>query len=198
MLVVALFAGFTRPHTALNSLAISLRDAGFATEQPEICRRWWPLDYLSEHRQRMVAMRLRTGHPRAVFILVGHSAGAAAACGVARFLGSAVRGIVSVDGVDSPTRSIRSTLSNLSAPFVALCGASSSCNRHGALCRELSGRPGVQVLDCSWMPHGAVEPPGTVLYERVCGGQVTLAQHERAINEVVAAVKGLASGEIER
>lgn len=196
MYVVVLFAGFTRPASALDALATELQRAGFVTEQPVLCRRWWPLDYMSKRRQQSVAHSLRARFPSATFLLVGHSAGAAAACGVAEFLGPAVRGLVFIDGVDSPRRGIERYLSGSHAPIVALCGAAGSCNRHGALCDHLAGMTGIAVVPNPWMPHGAIEPPGTVVYERACRCTVTKEQHARALTEAVAAVEALARDEI--
>lgn len=193
-MIAILFPGFTRPNSALDPLAQALRLAGVEVQQPQLTRRWWPVDYMSSGRQRRVAGEIRGSC--APVILVGHSAGAAAACGVASMLDE-VQGIVMVDGVDSPRHHIRRYLdsSTRPSPITALCGAPGPCNRYGALCHLLAGR-GIHIENYPWMSHGAIEPPGTSVYERLCRTRVTPVEHQRALELVVRAVLRAGSDEI--
>jgi pimeloyl-ACP methyl ester carboxylesterase len=89
------------------------------------------------HLQR-IARRLAAGMgDGASVVLVGHSAGAAAACPLAVDLagrGVQVLGIVMVDGADSPNRLIERTLPDLSSvPITGVLAPPNPCNRQGRL-----------------------------------------------------------------
>lgn len=198
MAIAVLFPGFTRPPSATDSLRVALAKVGMESIAPNLSRRWWPIDYMSSRRHSRVADELVDWNPGRSFVLVGHSAGAAAATGVAGYLAARVegrvKGMVFIDGVDSPRATIRHALAGEIPPLIALCGAPSPCNRHGALCRLLGQYPprDVQLVDCSWMSHGAIEPPGTRVYERACQSVVNEGEHQRALEVAVAAICSLA------
>ena len=190
-LVIAL-PGFTRGPEHLARLAAACNDAGLDCVRPALAPRWMPVLYMERHRLRTTAARLAesaTGRP---VVVAGHSAGAAAGCALAVDLlaqGIDVRGVVLIDGVDSPNRLIASSLPDLAGVRVAaVLAPPSPCNRHGALARVLAGWPDVRVTPVDGAGHGDIEGPGVAIYRRACGDTSDAATAARFLDAVMDAI----------
>jgi pimeloyl-ACP methyl ester carboxylesterase len=123
-----------------------------------------------------VARRLTPRLSGGPVALVGHSAGAAAASWMATELldaGADVRGLVYVDGVESPTRLIERSWPRLAGlPVRAACAPPSRCNRQGRLAEWLSSAPGdVECVVIEGAGHGDVEGPTSAVYRYACGDE---------------------------
>ena len=169
--VVALH-GFTRGPQHLERLAQAVNAAGLSCVRPALAPRWLPVLYMSRTHLAGIARRLvDRGVTSAV--IVGHSAGAAAGCYLAvglRQEGVDVRGVVLVDGVDSPNHLIETSLPALDdVPMAAVLAPPSPCNRNGALGRLLAGAPHVAVTRVDGAGHGDIEGAGQAVYRRACG-----------------------------
>jgi dienelactone hydrolase len=108
----------------------------------------------------------------APIVVVGHSAGAAAGVYITarlRDIGADVRGLVIVDGVDSPNHLIHRHLSELAGLRVAaVLAPPSPCNRQGLLAANLQDRPEVRIEIVPGAGHGDIEGAGVSMYRRVC------------------------------
>lgn len=128
--------------------------------------------YMSTRRLRRIARTVAQRGVGRPIVIVGHSAGAAAGCFLARELargGSDVRGLVMADGVDSPNHLIAHTLPDLENLRVsAVLAPPSPCNRQGELARILSAFPWVSVSLVKGAGHGNFEGADVALYRRVC------------------------------
>lgn len=133
--------------------------------------------YMSTRRLRRIARTVAEQCADKPIVLVGHSAGAAAGCFLARELaigGSDVQGIVMADGVDSPNHLIAHTLPDLEDLRVsAVLAPPSRCNRQGGLARLLSTFPWVRVSLVDGAGHGNFEGVDAAIYRRVCRDRST-------------------------
>lgn len=174
-LVVALH-GFTRSPEHLDELARGCTRSGLACLRPLLAPSLDPM---------------RIGRPRAIeriadlladsicgfdgpVVLLGHSAGAAAACWIARTWRKAgtartLAGLVLVDGVDGVTRLLDRSIDDLDGvPMVALTAEPGRCNRQGALAGFLDcKRPGV-TLRILGAAHGDIEGEDRWVYRLGC------------------------------
>lgn len=123
---------------------------------------------------RKVAHRLvDSGRLRGGVVIVGHSAGAAAGTWMTPGLieaGVDVRGLIYVDGNDSPNRLIEKAWPLIGQlPVRAIMAPPSPCNRQGRLADFVEcERPGsVEVIDGAG--HGDIEMLGAGVYRRTCG-----------------------------
>jgi len=142
---------------------------------------------MSAPRLRGIARHITRTCSGAPVVVVGHSAGAAAGCFLALTLRSEcdVRGLVMVDGVDSPNWLIRRYLPNLQSMRVSAVFADASpCNRNGKLEREIVGLPWVHSVHVPGAGHGDFEGHGLAIYIRVCGDRST-AEISREFREEV-------------
>lgn len=190
-LVIAL-PGFTRGAEHLARLARACNDAGFDCVRPLLAPRWVPVLYMLRPRIRQVAGRLA---PQAIgrpVVVAGHSAGAAAGCALAlelRRLGADVRGVVLIDGVDSPNHLIADCLPELEdVRLAAVLAPPSPCNRDGALGRMLVDVPQARVDLVDGAGHGDVEGAGVTIYRRACKDTSDEATAELFLRTVVDAI----------
>lgn len=200
--------GFTRSPGHLSALARACTDANLACLRPALATRWAPTRMVQPAWVRTVAQRLHevlAGLPGPV-VLVGHSAGASVACAiVAQWLaespavnptmplnlgqpgdmGHAVQlaGLVLVDGVDSVTGLLRTSIDRLvGVPMVAWAADPGPCNRHGALADFLDDRrPGI-VVRVPGSCHGDIEGVDRLVYRLACRERST-PQMRQAILE---------------
>jgi pimeloyl-ACP methyl ester carboxylesterase len=191
--VVALH-GFTRQPEHLGALAHSCVESGITCVRPALAPRWAPLVIASPILVQRTAERLASALAvlPAPVVLVGHSAGAAAACWIgATWMQAdsagrpALAGIVLVDGVDSLTGLIRRSIPSLDAiPMRAVLAPPNPCNRHGALSGYLAThRPGIsEVIDGSG--HGDIEGEERWVYTRACGNRSAPETRTRVIAKV--------------
>jgi pimeloyl-ACP methyl ester carboxylesterase len=131
-------------------------------------------------------------------VLVGHSAGAAAACQLALFLRNSsipLLGIVLVDGTDSPNKLIESALPDLrSVPIWGVLAPPNPCNRQGALENLLAqNRPGhYEVIAGSG--HGDIEMDDSRIYRRACRDASTPLIRQLVLEHTVTAISLMVSG----
>lgn len=188
--VVAL-PGFTRGPAHLDRLARAVNDVGFPCVRPTLAPRWMPILYMSRSRLRDVARRLVDGGVTSA-VIVGHSAGAAAGTYLAdylRLIGVDVRGLVLVDGVDSPNHLIASSLPELrDIPVAAILAPPSPCNRNGALQRLLLDAPGAQITVIDGAGHGDIEGAGRGVYRRACRDTSDAVTADAVLRAVVDAI----------
>lgn len=174
MLTVVALHGFTRTPRHLAAFSEACQRRGWNCLRPALAPRFWPVLMNSRRHLGEVADRLiDSGHLAGAVVIVGHSAGAAAASWMAPRLvdsGVDVLGLVYVDGNDSPNHLIEKAWPRLeSLPVRAVMAPPNPCNRDGRLIRFLEReRPGsVQVIDGAG--HGDIEMQGANVYRRVCG-----------------------------
>lgn len=175
---VVLLHGFGRSPAALTDVAERLAARGVTVVCPHLSAWWWPTcTNNTRHLTRVAAQIASLGCPRPL-VVIGHSAGGAAGAWITAALrerGVPVAGLVLVDGVDSPVRSLRRSWPGLEGvPVTALCGRPSACNRHGALEEWLHGREPdplwpIHVVRVEGMGHGDIEGAGIGVYRRWCG-----------------------------
>ncbi len=111
-------------------------------------------------------------------VIVGHSAGAAAGSWLAGELleaGLDIRGLVYVDGVESPTHLIERSWPGIAhLPIFAVAAPPSRCNRSGALVEWLrvrrTGEFGAVVAGSG---HGDIEGQAHPVYQWACGDHST-------------------------
>lgn len=191
MTVIAL-PGFTRGPEHLGRLAQACEDAGWSCVRPLLAPRWLPVLYMDRRRLQGIATRILAEESGLPLVIVGHSAGAAAGCYLARVLlaqGADVRGVVLVDGVDSPSHLIRRSLPHLRGLRVAaVLAPPSPCNRQGALAAYLRDVPWVRVDVVEGAGHGDIEGAGVPIYRRACGDASDEATADRVLDAVLAAI----------
>jgi dienelactone hydrolase len=142
---------------------------------------------------RAIADSMRLQAAGAPIVIVGHSAGAAAGVYITarlRYLGADVRGLVIVDGVDSPNHLIRRNLSKLSGlRIAAVLAPPSPCNRQGLLATDLREQPEVRVEIVPGAGHGDIEGAGISMYRRVCKDSSSAETAARFRDRVRASVE---------
>lgn len=170
MTVVAL-PGFTRGPRNLDVFASECSAAGWACVRPSLAPRWLPVLYMVPSRLRRIATSLSRWLSGPV-IVAGHSAGAAAGSYLTAELRHSdvdLRGLVLIDGVDSPNRLIARSLPVLEGLRVAAVVAPPSpCNRQGALDSSLAQFPWVRRWFVPGAGHGDIEGAGLRIYRRAC------------------------------
>lgn len=196
--VIVLLHGFTRGPEHLAVLADACRGEGWATVRPRLAPRALPTLMNSARHLDRVAVRLEPRLAGRSVVVVGHSAGAAAGAWLAaRWAGAGrrVRGLVLVDGNDSPTRLLERAWPDLdTVPVRAVLAPPGPCNRGGRLERFLGEhRPGVtEVIPGSG--HGDIEGVPSSVYRWACGDDASPEVRDRVLRAVVAAVADLAGG----
>lgn len=190
-LVVAL-PGFTRGPSHLERLARACNGRGYDCVRPVLAPRWMPVLYLHGLRVREVARRLAGQVDGRPVVVAGHSAGAAAGCALAvelRTMGVDVRGIVLIDGVDSPNHLIAGNLPRLAdVRIAAVLAPPSPCNRDGALAAQLTHMPQARVELVDGAGHGDIEGAGIGIYRRVCQDTSDGATADRFLAAVLDAI----------
>jgi pimeloyl-ACP methyl ester carboxylesterase len=194
--VVAL-PGFTRTPRHLQFLASACESAGIRCLRPKLTPRWLPLLSMSRRHLRKIAQSVTRQSP-GPFVLVGHSAGAAAACFIARLLAegesTSLHGLVLIDGVDSPNHLIRHSLPFLaSTPVAAVLAPPSRCNRNGQLQQMLTSKPWISIDVIDGSGHGDIEGGGVAIYRRICGEESsteTAALQLRAVMHHIERMSG--------
>jgi pimeloyl-ACP methyl ester carboxylesterase len=186
--------GFTRGPQHLAAFGEACERRGWVCVRPSVAPRL--LSVLMNDRRHLdrVAQRLvKSGRLVGPVVIVGHSAGAAAGTWMAPRLidaGVEVRGLVYVDGNDSPNHLIMHAWHAVaSLPIRAVMAPPNPCNRNGKLANFLNAqRPGsVEVI--SGAGHGDIEMSGAAIYRRACGDSSGPTQW-KAVQEAVLATVG--------
>lgn len=190
--VVIALPGFTRGPRHLGRLAGACEAAGWDCLRPELAPRWLPVLYMAPSRIRTLASRLGPQCAGRPIVVAGHSAGGAAGTALAADLvacGADVRGLVLIDGVESPNRLIARRLAALRPLRVAaVLAPPSPCNRHGHLAQVLSDSPWVRTEIVPGAGHGDVEGAGIGVYRRACRDASDAATADRFLAQVIAAI----------
>lgn len=174
MPIVLALHGFTRGPQHLAAFSEACQRRGWACLRPAVAPRWMPVVMNSRAHLDHLAKRLvDSGRLKGPVVIVGHSAGAAAGSWMTpRFItaGVDVRGLVYVDGNDSPNHLIERVWSGLAAvPIRAVMAPANPCNRDGQLTSFLEQhRPG-SVLVITGAGHGDIEMSRTTMYRGFCG-----------------------------
>jgi pimeloyl-ACP methyl ester carboxylesterase len=168
-----LLHGFTRSGRHLAGLAEQLAERGISSVRPDLGSLNWFRSVNNARYLDRVAADLRAIVGSGA-VIVGHSAGAAAAGYLAPRLVDCA-GVVFVDGVENPTHHIERNWPALRAmPVVAVCAPPSACNRSGRLAQQLAqwGFTGAGcVVDGAG--HGDIEDGDPSIYRLVCRSSST-------------------------
>jgi len=173
--------GFTRGPQHLAAFGEACQRNGWSCVRPSVAARWMPVLMNDRRHLGQVARRLvATGRLIGPTVIVGHSAGAASGTWMAPSLldaGVDVRGLVFVDGNDSPNHLISKAWSAVdSLPIRAVMSPPSPCNRDGQLTRFLEAhRPG-SVAVIPGAGHGDIEMQGAAIYRRVCKDTIDVVE----------------------
>ena len=190
--------GFTRSPERLQALTDRLADEGLTVIRPR-------LGALSPRTAMSRASALasivdgirRIGlDPALRWVVIGHSAGAAAGTWMAAELigrGVDMRGLVYADGVESPTRLIAGAWSQVAhLPVFDVCAEPSRCNRQGGLADWLRPRrEGVFGVLVPGGGHGDVEGRQLAIYRWACGDRSPESTRETVLDVLVASALGM-------
>lgn len=193
--VVVAVHGFTRGPQHLEILARACNDQGWACVRPAAAPRWAPVLMNAASLLSRIATRLAPRLEDRPVVVVGHSAGAAAGSWITADLldaGVDVRGIVMVDGNDSPNHLILRAMPRLGAlPIRGVLAPPSPCNRHGRLQAYLDEhRPGSTTV-IPGSGHGDIEMEPSSVYRRACGDDSSLETRHLVLAAVIADVDAL-------
>ena len=189
---VLLVHGFTRGPEHLQTLAERFTSEGLTVIRPRLgvlsprtaMSRTSALDPIArEIRQSEV-------EPGLPWVVVGHSAGAAAGTWLGAELmesGVGIRGLVFADGVESPSRLIARVWPRVShLPVFDVSAEPSRCNRQGGLVDWLEPRCcGVFGVHVPGSGHGDVEGAPLALYRWACGDRSSQATRELVLGLIV-------------
>lgn len=196
MTTVIALHGFTRGPQHLAAFAEACQRRGWNCLRPRLSP--WLLPVLMNNRRhldRVADRMISSGRLCGSVVVVGHSAGAAAGSWITPRLlaaGVDVRGLIYVDGNDSPNHLIERSWAQLAAvPIRAVMAPPSPCNRGGRLAELLeSRRPGsVEIIEGSG--HGDIEMSPSAVYRRACGDSSGPTEWRAVQRAVVARVAQL-------
>lgn len=192
MIVIALH-GFTRGPQHLTDLARACERQGWACIRPEVAPRWFSVRMNSRrHLDQLAAELIRVCAGQSV-VIAGHSAGAAAGSWIAMRMveaGVDVRGLVYVDGNDSPNHLMEKAWPSLeSVPIRAVLAPSSPCNRQGRLQAFLDQHRPDSYVVVPGSGHGDIEIAESVVYRRACGDDSTPEIKAAVLAAVIDAIR---------
>lgn len=186
--VAIVFPAFTRSATDLSEFAATLRNHGFEATAVTLAPKAFPVLYCVKSHLDSIAAKIAREYAHRSVVLLGHSAGASAAAYVASVLkGSLVdlRGVVFIDGVDSPNRLIATSMPSLEGISIgAVLASPSACNRKGVLQKFLADFPRVHVVVIPGAGHGDIEGGDKKIYRWACGDKsdaATAAKFTKAV-----------------
>lgn len=173
MTTVIALHGFTRAPKHLAAFSEACLRSGWNCVRPQLAPLWLPILMNDRrHLDAVVDRLVESGRLTDSVVIVGHSAGAAAGSWMTPRLlsrGVVVRGLVYVDGNDSPNHLIeRSWESLASVPITAIAAPPSPCNRQGRLASFLSARRPGSVLVIEGAGHGDLEMAYRGIYRLTC------------------------------
>ena len=192
--VIALH-GFTRGPQHLAALARACEEQGWSCVRPEVAPRWLPVRMNSRRHLDDLSAELTRVCAGQQVVIAGHSAGAASGSWIAMRLleaGIDLRGLVYIDGNDSPNHLLEKSWPSLeSVPVRAVLAPPSPCNRQGRLQVFLeANRPGCFVV-IPGSGHGDIEIAESVVYRRACGDDSTAETKAEVLCAVIAAIHDL-------
>jgi len=192
--VIALH-GFTRGPQHLAALARACEQQGWSCIRPQVAPRWFSVRMNSRHRLDELAAELIRACAGEQVVIAGHSAGAASGSWIAMRLleaGIDLRGLVYIDGNDSPNHLLEKAWPSLEAlPIRAVLAPPSPCNRQGRLQGFLDRhRPGSSVV-VEGSGHGDIEQTDSAIYRRACGDHSTPVTKSAVLAAVIEAIGDL-------
>ena len=197
--IVIALPGFTRGPGHLVRLANACASEGYECLRPALAPRWLPVLYMVPSHLRSIARRLGEAVGGSPIVVVGHSAGGAAGTSLAADLsagGANVRGLVLIDGVESPNRLIATRLGELDGlRIAAVLAPPSPCNRHSQLEDFLAGYPNVRVEVVPGAGHGDIEGAGIGVYRRMCKDTSDEATADLVLARVMRAIDWVLTGD---
>lgn len=197
-LTIIAIHGFTRGPHHLAAFAEACQQRKWSCVRPAAAPRWMPILMNNRRHLGSVARRLASSdHLLGDVIVVGHSAGAAAGSWMTPVLvdaGVNVRGLVYVDGNDSPNHLIQRAWPRLTAvPIRAVQAPPSPCNRQGQLASFLEQRRPGSVVVIPESGHGDIEMIGASVYRRTCKDSSGPEQWAQVLHATLSAVTELAA-----
>lgn len=192
-----LLHGFSRSPERLADIATMCRSLGAEVVAPHLSAWWWPTSTNNTRHLSRLA-HIVAEDACGPIVVIGHSAGGAAAAWITAELERAaaeVGMLLLVDPVESPVRSIRRSWSALErVPITAIIGAPSPCNRQGAFSRWLSEQqhvrvPALEVVNLPTMGHGDIEGAAMGVYVRLCGDDPAAPARSELLDIVRQAVE---------
>ncbi len=177
--IVIVFPGFTRTADRLKLFVGEVQRSGFDCTAITLAPTYFPVLYMDKRHLRSITRRITVKFPARPLVLVGHSAGAAAATFIASELqkgGADLAGLIYADGVDSPNHLISRYLPRLQGVSIrAVLAPPSACNRHSRLEKYLATQPQVEVRVIPGAGHGDIEGAGIPVYQKMCRDESTVA-----------------------
>ena len=183
--VVIVFPGFSRTSSHLTLFIGELEQRHFDAVAVTLAPQWFPVMYMGKSHLRKVSADIARNYSGRELILIGHSAGGAAATYIAyqlRLMSVEIRGLIFADGVDSPNHLISKYLPGLgNTEIAAILAPPSPCNRNGLLAKTLRSFPGIDLRIIPGSGHGDIEGAGISVYRKFCKDQSTqaIAMHFR-------------------
>ena len=193
MATVLALHGFTRRPRHLAAFSEACQRRGWNCLRPALAPSWLPMLMNScRHLDHVTKRVIDSGRIMGPVVVVGHSAGAAAGTWMTTRLvmsGVEVRGLVYVDGNDSPNHLIERAWPELAdIPIRAVMAPPGPCNRDGQLTRFLEAqRPG-SVAIIPGAGHGDIEMQGATVYRRVCKDTSELPEWLEVQSTVLASI----------
>lgn len=188
--VAIVFPAFTRCAADLGGFTTELRTHGFEASAVTLAPKVFPVLYCVKSHLDAVAGEIAQKYAHRSVVLLGHSAGAAAAAYVASVLRKSlvqIRGVIFIDGVDSPNRLIAKSLPSLEGYSIgAVLAPPSPCNRRGALQKFLTGFPRADVAVIPGAGHGDIEGGDKKIYRLACGDRSDAVTAERFTTAVIS------------
>ncbi len=197
MVTVIALHGFTRGPQHLAALAHACEQQGWSCLRPKVASRWFSVRMNSRrHLDRLAVELIRVCAGQQV-VIVGHSAGTAAGSWIAMRMveaGVDLRGLVYVDGNDSPNHLLEKAWPSLESVRIrGVLAPPSPCNRQGRLQSFLAvNRPGEYVV-IPGSGHGDIEIDDSAVYRRACGDQSTPETKAAVLAAVIDAIAELVS-----
>ena len=193
-LEVVVLPGFTRAPHHLQRLTDACVARGWPVHRPLLAPRLVPVLYMDRRRLQRIADAVAIDVGPSPLVVAGHSAGGAAGAYLAAMLGlrgSDVRGVVLIDGVESPNHLIARSMDALRGAGVriaAVLAEPSPCNRHGRLATLLERVPEARVELVPGAGHGAIEGAGVEVYRRACGDRTSPETADAFLESVLTAI----------
>lgn len=197
---VVAFHGFTRSPEDLQALAHACADRGLTTLRPALGSLYWPHSTNNASHLSAIAGMLVPLVGDLPCVVVGHSAGASAGSWVAAELlrlDCDIRGLVFVDGVESPTGLVQRAWPRIGRLRIrAVCAPPNRCNRHGQLSDWLAEQAGD--VACEVVPgsgHGDIEGEPRAIYRWACGDTTDESVMRTVLERTMACVDDVLSGD---
>lgn len=161
--------------------------------------RWLPVLYMVPSRLHDIARRIAREAGERPIVVAGHSAGGSAGVAIAAELiaeHANIRGLVLIDGVESPNHLIARRLPELEGlRIAAVLAPPSPCNRQAQLEGYLAGFPWVRSEVVAGAGHGDIEGAGIGVYRKACKDASDEATADLFLSRVIEAIRWALGGD---